>query len=405
MVSQAARLWVTVVLLSSLYRCPASGEQTNSPSKRLCLSEAGAILAAPPITCQPLSACDGEAILKSYLNLFQQCRINASERANERDNFQNRLNYWQSDHVFLFELVEQAHEPHKLILESEQLANNSAAVVPELQRKLLIYSIEAGRIEDALILHLTLKGQWKPNQIVEAIEDDHIVNEAIVEHLLEFIRALPVKRVRADFYKAVALLIRRHQLASKYVTLIFAGDATGVFSTQKERDDHISQPLTVLIHLLRQQLRNLKFEYNLWLADNFPHYYTFYIENIFFFPPELWQKIEKRRLFEISGMFKAKGHRFAAIERFLKFTHQYDARNRANLEKNLPTLARETEQLRKTIEQTGNDSKELARVKKLEESFVNKEQRWNRHNHRSYLHIIKLKGKFGANKMEMERKS
>uniref|UniRef100_A0A182PT35 SG1-2 n=1 Tax=Anopheles epiroticus TaxID=199890 RepID=A0A182PT35_9DIPT len=406
MVSQAAKLWAPtlLLLLASQHRwVSAESAEEKSPLGSHCLSEAGAVLHAPAITCEPLAPCDSEAILKSYHNLYQQCRINASSRTHERDNFLFRLNYWQGDHVFLYEMVQQAHAPVQEVLQSPLLAQQSPNLVPELQRKLLIYSIEAGRIEEALILHLTLKGQWKPKQIVDEIESGRHVNVAIVEHLLDFIRAIPVRAVRSDFYKALAPVMRRYSMATTYVTLLFAGDATGVLANEKERTDYISQQLTVFVHKMREQLRNLQFDYNLWLAERFPRYYTLYFDEIFFFSPPHWPTTEKRRLFEIAGLFKHKGHRFAAIDRFLTFVHQYDSRNRANLERDVPTLARELERLRQTIAQTGNDKQELDRLKKLEEKFVNKKERWNRHNHRSYLHIIKSKGKFGADKMEMER--
>nr|XP_040240385.2 uncharacterized protein LOC120960950 [Anopheles coluzzii] len=398
--SVAVRLWTVLLLLTTA----ASGQQT--PEQSACVSHAGAILTAPLIHCHPLKACDGEAILKPYLALYQQCRINASERANLRDNFLFRLNHWHDDHPFLLETVAKAYEPFKAALESEQDAHRSLRLVPELQRKQLIYSIEAGRLEDAHILHMTLKGQWKPDQIVSAIQDGYHVNPTIMEHLLEFVRAIPVRKERAAYYKAIGPVIRNFKLTLTYVTLLFAGDATGVFDTRKDRDDYISQPLTVFVHMLRWQLANLEFEFHLSLAERFPRYYSLHIEQIFFFAPPHWQKAEKRRLFEIASLFKAKGHRFAAIEQLLKWAHQYAPTRggKAHLEEILPTLALETEKLRRTVEQTGKSSAELVRLKKLEEKFVSKKDRWNTNTYRTYLHMIKTKGKFGQHRMEMERK-
>ena len=77
---------------------------------------------------------------------------------------------------------------------------------------------------------------------------------------------------------------------------------------------------------------------------------------------------------------------------------------KAHLEEILPTLALETEKLRRTVEQTGKSSAELVRLKKLEEKFVSKKDRWNTNTYRTYLHMIKTKGKFGQHRMEMERK-
>uniref|UniRef100_A0A182M3M0 Uncharacterized protein n=1 Tax=Anopheles culicifacies TaxID=139723 RepID=A0A182M3M0_9DIPT len=405
MVPQVARLWATVLLLASLHKCDtavASGQP--SPTKSLCLSEAGAIFNAPAIQCQPLVACNKEEIMKSYHQLHENCHINATERLNLREHFLYRINYWQGDHEFLYSSIEKAHEPHQLVLDAVNLMQRRANLIPELNRKLLIYSIEAGRIEDALLLHLTLQDRWTPKQIVDAIEThpEYRVTEAVVLHLLEFARGLPLKSTRADLYKALMPVMRRHSHLSSYVTLLYAGDATALFTAPNDKKEYVADPYTIVLHSLRNQLRKLQFDYHVWIANKYPRYYTMFLTDIYFFNPEFWKTVEKRRLVEITGMLNAKGHRFQVIEQFLKFAKQYDNRDKYNLEKWLPTLALEVDKLTQLVKQTGNHKNELDRLKKIRESFkityYDDRQMYN-----TYLNTIKNYGKFGKRYMPMEK--
>uniref|UniRef100_A0A2C9H4C9 Uncharacterized protein n=1 Tax=Anopheles maculatus TaxID=74869 RepID=A0A2C9H4C9_9DIPT len=405
MVSPVARLWAMVLLLAALHKCDqaAVSERPPTPASSSCLFEAGAVFGAPPITCQPLVACNGEQILKTYLKINENCRIKASARLHEREHFMARLNYWQDDHAFLYGTIVKAHASHQIVLDMERQVEVSTKLVDELNRKLFIYSIEAGRIEDALLLYVTAKDQWKPQQILDEMQRNPSgVNEVLALHMLEFVRALPIKSLRVEMYKAIMAFLRRNNLNSTYVSLLYAGDVIACFTTEKDKKDYLSLPYGVLLHALRNQLRNLEFDFNVWLANKYPRYYTQFLTEIFFFSPAHWPKIEKRRLFEIASLFKAKGHRFQVIEQFLKFAKQYDSRNVAKLVETLPTLALEVDKLRRTVEQTGNHKKEVDQIKSLQDRF--KMTVWNRRNHRAYLHIIQTEGKFGKKYKELESK-
>ncbi|XP_053662462.1 uncharacterized protein LOC128711603 [Anopheles marshallii] len=405
MVPQVARLWATALLLATLHKCDnAAVSVQQSPAKSSCLAMAGAIFDAPPIQCQPLVACSSEEITQRYLALHEKCRVNATQRHGEREHFLFRINYWQGDHEFLYGLVEKAHQPHPLVLDAEQLAQRGASVTPDLNRKLFIYSIEAGRIEDALLLYLTMENQWTMQQIMEAIENHPVykVTEAVVLHLLEFARGLPLKRTRVEFYKALVPVMRRYKHLSSYVTLLYAGDALPLFSVAKEKKEFVSDPLTIIVHRLRSGLRHLKFDYNVWIANKYPRYYTLFLEDIFFIPQQLWPKLEKRRLFEITSLYHAKGHRFQALTMFLKHV-KFDSRDKNAVRSYLPTLALQVDNLLLKVKQTGNHKHELDRVQKLQDGF-----QFGYYNHKNiyrfYLNDIKVNGKFGKQNMELEKK-
>uniref|UniRef100_A0A1I8JUD9 Salivary gland protein 1-like n=1 Tax=Anopheles funestus TaxID=62324 RepID=A0A1I8JUD9_ANOFN len=404
MVSQVVKLWAAVLLLASLHKCDNAVVSENpSPAKSSCLSEVGAILDAPPIQCKPLVACNREKVLKSYYQLYENCRINASMRLSEREHFLFRINYWQGDHQFLYGLIEKAHESHQHVLDAEYLSHRGPKMIPELNLKLLIYSIEAGRIEDALLLYLTMKNPWTPQQLVKVIvEHPNSVSEVAVLHLLEFARGLPLKSTRADLYKALVPVLGRHELYTSYVLLLYAGDAAAVFTSPKEKADYITNAVFMLFHNLRKELRNLQFDFNVWLANKYPRYYTLYLDDIYTFPHELWDKIEKRRLFEIASMFNAKGHRFQVIEKFLKYVKIYDNRNVYKRNEILPTLALEVDKLESTVKQTGYSKQELDRITKIQDGF-----KIITHDHkqiyRIYLNNIKVNGKLGKQRLEMQK--
>ncbi|XP_052901136.1 uncharacterized protein LOC128307374 [Anopheles moucheti] len=406
MVPQVAKLWATVLLLATLHNC-ASAEVSvqQSPGKSSCLSNAGAIFDAPPIQCRPLVACNSEAMTQSYFAHYQRCRANETARLGEREQFLFRINYWQGDHVFLYGLLEKAHEPHQLVVDAEHLTQRGTGVIPDLNRKLLIYSIEAGRIEDALLLYLTTKNQWTMQQIVDAIGNhpDFKVTEAVGLHMVQFARGLPLKSSRVEFYKALVPLVRRHKLSSSYVTLLYAADAVGLYTEENKgvKKEFVTDPLTVIIHRLRKELQNLQFDYNVWIANTYPRYYTFFQETIFSFAEEVWKKLEKRRLFEITSMFHAKGHRFTAIGQFQKYA-RFDQRDKHALQTYLPTLALELDKLMLKVQQTGNHKHELDRIQILKNNFrIGYYERKDIYH--TYINTIKSNGKFGKRRMEMEK--
>uniref|UniRef100_A0A182Y7N5 Uncharacterized protein n=1 Tax=Anopheles stephensi TaxID=30069 RepID=A0A182Y7N5_ANOST len=401
--SQVARLWAAVLLLAALYSCEEAAVSVRPPTVNSCLFEAGAIFDAPPITCRPLVACDGEQILKAYLKINEACRIKASERLQAREYFLYRVNYWQDDHAFLFSNVIESHANHMVVQDAERLMQLPAKLVDELNLKLLIYSIESGRTQDALLLYTTMKHQWKPSQLLDEIERNPSgVNEVLVLHVLDFARALPIKTVRVELYKALVGVLRRHRLNGSYASLVYAGDVVAIFTAQKDKDTYLSAPYGVVLHRLRNELRQLQLDFNVWVANKFPRHYTQFLAEIFFFVPQTWSAIDRRRLFEIASMFKAKGHRFQVIEVFLKYAKQYDSRNVAKLVETLPTLALEVDNLRRTVEQTGNHKNEVDRIKAIQDRFSTTS--WNRRNYRAYLHIMRTQGKFGKKYLAMESK-
>ncbi|XP_050070133.1 uncharacterized protein LOC126558205 [Anopheles maculipalpis] len=405
MVSQVATLWAAVLLLASMHNCdePAVSERSPTLAKNSCLSEAGAILEAPPIPCQPLVACNGEQIEKAYVKVHETCRIKATQRLNEREYFHARIDYWQGDHVFLFDNIVKSHASHTLMFDAERITQVPTKLIEELNLKLLIYSIEAGRIQDALLLYVTLKDDWKAERILDEIQTNPSgVNEVIVLHVLEFARALPVKNVRVELYKALVVFLRRNNLNSSYVSLLYAADSLAVFTTEKDKKDYFTPPYEAVLKVLRSQLQKQELDFNVWIANKYPPYYTHFITEIFTIDSKTWQTIDKRRLFEIAGMFKAKGHRFQVIEQFLKYAKDYDSRNVSNLVKMMPTLAVEVDNLRRTVEQTGNHKNEVDKIKTLQGLF--KTTFWNRRQYRTYLHIMKTEGKFGKKYIELQSK-
>ncbi|XP_052901039.1 uncharacterized protein LOC128307310 [Anopheles moucheti] len=106
--------------------------------------------------------------------------------------------------------------------------NNSQHEVDELRTRVLVAAIEAGRTSEALTQYLIL-GAWNQWQdIVDRIYQNSRRHPRHIENLLSFIRTLPAREERVEFYH----YLKKHMVEKKdygsYLGAMFAQDARHV---------------------------------------------------------------------------------------------------------------------------------------------------------------------------------
>ncbi|XP_053678707.1 uncharacterized protein LOC128729082 [Anopheles nili] len=402
MVRFIARLWANALLLITLCN-GEDGKAVTAPAKtgNSCLSAAGVVFNLPPVVCRPMASCDQKALLKHYSELHSKCRIDSSERLKDRELFLFRANYWVDDHKFLFELIQNWHQQHSLVLDAEQMIRRTARLGQELRRKLYIYSIEAGRIEDALMLHVTLANHWTAQQIIDAIATNPNINEVVCVHLLEFARSIPVKTYRAELYKAMKPLLVKHNLINTYVVLLYSADAASVLTTPSDKDEYVVKIVGKIVSRLRDLLIEVNFEENLWIAEQYPDYYSYHIATITTFNRQQWHAMIKRRFFEFANMLRPKNLRFHILETSIAHIEMYEKNREKRQLMLLPVLAKEVDRLRSFVMQTGKHKHELQRLEKLEKRFNMGKSK--NPNYQTYLNHFKVNGKMGKKHKELER--
>uniref|UniRef100_A0A182QWI9 Uncharacterized protein n=1 Tax=Anopheles farauti TaxID=69004 RepID=A0A182QWI9_9DIPT len=390
--------WLAVLGTCALF-CPASVTPTAHNSGP-CLAGAGAILKVPTVRCaEPLVACTTHR--ESFIELINQCHADETERIANRESFLFRAKYWQGDHVYLFEELQKAFDRNVLALEAQQSIERNRLLERELRRKLLVYSIEAGRTEDALTLYISEPDQPTPKQLIQDIGTNGKLHEVALEHLLLFVRALPLDKVRKELYRELLPILNRHPLKYSHVAILYACDANSLFPEKDEKKRHIMDVVGRAVEPYQTMLFETQYDENVWLGRHYPVCYRFYLPLIVgYTAADTWNRMEKRRFFEFANLLPNREQRFYVLEESMKLFEENDNKANRNWEL-LPTLAREVDRLEFSVKQGGNNKEELARIQKLRDRFGMNTWFGPRYYH--YLKHYRDEGKFGKANYHIER--
>uniref|UniRef100_A0A182MZN0 SG1-2 n=1 Tax=Anopheles dirus TaxID=7168 RepID=A0A182MZN0_9DIPT len=396
--------WLAVLWTSALLFAAGCRGEFGTPAPivdaGMCLSQAGAIRDVPPVHCHPLGVCDA-TLQPTYVALHQQCRTNDTARKAARESFLFQAKYWQGDHVFLYGLLQKSVARYVAVrAEAPQVIAQQRRLVQELRRKLLVYSIEAGRTEDAVVLYLSMREPPPTKQLLGDLATNGALHEVLLEHVLTFVRALPIADLRKELYKGIMPLLSRNGLKRTYAVLVYVVDAVGLFPEKNELLRYIGQPVREMVERLRGQMVRTQYDENAWIANNYPHYYTYFINELTTFATSVWEGMEKLRFYEFSSMLTNKLHRFVVLEAGMKLFEKHDHQHMRESDL-LPTLAVEVDKLQVTVRQTGSQQKERMRMKHLQDRFGM--GGWFTRRYRNYLVHAQHKGKFGTHNLELER--
>uniref|UniRef100_A0A182MDS6 Uncharacterized protein n=1 Tax=Anopheles culicifacies TaxID=139723 RepID=A0A182MDS6_9DIPT len=170
------------------------------------------------------------------------------------------------------------------------LFNNSNAEIVELRTRVLVTAIEAGRTAEALTQYLML-GAWDRFQdIVDQIYQNSRRHPQHIENLLAFIRALPARQERLDFYHYLKKRMVEHKDYESYLGAMFAQDARHVVydvdGTTALNESDVAALYTTMIDgaaaFFRRALLTGAERYDLILLDrNYPELFDLLFEPMF----------------------------------------------------------------------------------------------------------------------------
>lgn len=174
------------------------------------------------------------------------------------------------------------------ILSTTKLKDNSD--LNELRTRVLVTAIEAGRTTEALTQYLML-GAWDRCQdIVDRIYQNSGRHRKNIENLLGFIRALPAREERLEFYHHLKKRMVEHKDYESYLGAMFAQDARHVvFDVDGKtplNDSNVAALYTTMIDGAAGYFRNALLtgaeRYDLILLDrNYPELFDLLFEPMF----------------------------------------------------------------------------------------------------------------------------
>ncbi|XP_049291001.1 uncharacterized protein LOC125767978 [Anopheles funestus] len=105
---------------------------------------------------------------------------------------------------------------------------HSYSELEELRTRVLIAAIEAGRTSEALTQYLILAAWDRLQDIVDRIYQNTRCHPQHIENLLGFIRALPARQERLEFYRYLKKRMVEQKDYESYLGAMFAQDARSV---------------------------------------------------------------------------------------------------------------------------------------------------------------------------------
>ncbi|KFB38834.1 SG1D salivary protein precursor [Anopheles sinensis] len=365
-----------VALIVVTIHCAASQPEEKKSKDYFCILKEQASSKQPPAVCQPLEACDPAPLLQHYDNVQKECQVSASKRRDDKAGFPFQLDYWYGDLLFLFDgLKNKTLESASLFVEAERIEKANAPTTLELEQKHFVYSIEAGRLQDALLAYLTMPTQMTPNEIVTVISGNPKVNEAVLLNYLYFVRAIPDRSQRLEFYKAFKPVLYKHNLNATYMALVYSVEVfhyVNGTNDYKTYHEDISTPFIVKCKELMMQNRYAEI---LWVEKHFPDYFAFEIPLFTSFNRDEWKvKLDQKQLYEQANNLARIRNRLRVFERIVEKTYVHGVGGYnipyADALGMLQSLANQVDKLESALVKDGKDPKLMKRLKEVQDSFV-----------------------------------
>ncbi|XP_050075233.1 uncharacterized protein LOC126562706 [Anopheles maculipalpis] len=271
------RVVVSCLLLLAVTDTEVTGAYLDAPSSTYCTIPPNVIHGKQPAPTDLIVTCNRrrQEYDESVKQAVQAIRDHIMKQMQATDPIQIEVNKFTADLPTMLANARKSEARREL---------------DELRTRVLVAAIEAGRVPDALAQYFIL-GAWAQwEEIVDRIYKNPNPNPRHIENLLGFIRAVPGKGDRLDFYHQ----LKKHMVEKKeyesYLGAMFAQDARHVvFDTDGKtplNDSDVAALHTTMIdgaaRYFRRVLLTGEERYDLILLDrNYPELFDLVFEPMF----------------------------------------------------------------------------------------------------------------------------
>uniref|UniRef100_A0A182M655 Uncharacterized protein n=1 Tax=Anopheles culicifacies TaxID=139723 RepID=A0A182M655_9DIPT len=302
---------------------------------------------------------------QAYLELKQRCKQAYDERTAKVNAIYNKLPKYMSDvgrNVNLLKESLRNDMPNLQAMVNEQKGLLEAAwkYGAQLQRELMLTSMESDHMQRALMLHSILVNSSLQDMMQESYRY-HGHNSRMVARMLKFVRLLPAAEERVEMYKQLAGLLKSNKQDECYPAVIFASD---VAELKDRYPSESGQFASKVLERWQAQLLAGNFNEVLMFAQDYPDYFAHVEQDLYAALKKQWSVQALSRMVSLPNMLPAAAQRVAAFRATLEalLQHQAEQRNDAYLMR----LAHEMTKLEATLESDNAETrKALEDVKKL----------------------------------------
>uniref|UniRef100_A0A182SZ78 Uncharacterized protein n=1 Tax=Anopheles maculatus TaxID=74869 RepID=A0A182SZ78_9DIPT len=212
---------------------------------------------------------------QAYLELKQRCKQAHDERTAKVNEMYEKLPKYiveMNSRVNLLQESLRADLPSLQDMVNEQKGLLEAAwrYGAQLQRELLLTSMESNRMQRALMLHSMLVNSSLTEMMQESYKY-HGGNSRMVARMLKFARKIPAADERVEVYKQLAQLLKSNNQNDRYPAIIFSQDAKQL--EERYKPDQAEYQDKVVARWQAQLLVG-NFHEVLMFAQDFPEYYA-----------------------------------------------------------------------------------------------------------------------------------
>ncbi|XP_058126864.1 uncharacterized protein LOC131268645 [Anopheles coustani] len=393
--------WLIALIVVTV-DCGASQPQVEKSKDTFCILKEQASSKQPPGVCNPLEPCDAAPLLQHYDDVRKECLASASKRSAQNAGLLFQLNYWHGELLFFFDLLKKyTSENASLVVDAEREDKVNVQVEVELERQHLVYSIEAGRLEDALLAHLKMPTQMTPKEIVTVIAGNPKIDEAVLLNFLHFVRAIPEEAQRLQFYKAFKPVLYKHDLQKNYMALLYSVEVFPLVSVTNDYKEFYTDVVTPLIVKWKEQMFQNWYLEIFWAEKHFPDYFDFAIASFTTFSRNEWTKrLDQKELYAQVNYLDRLSNRVTMYERIIDNTLIHgigkDSKTDREAQNMLRSFANQVDRLETALVKNGKDQQLMMRLKAIQDSFARLHKRRGRGhwNYKLYLRNFKLEGRY-----------
>lgn len=395
----SVRCWLVGLLV-----VVASASEVAKKSKdHFCILNEQAIAQKPPAVCHPLEPCDGATLAQHYEGVRKQCLAAAAKRRDAMSGFLFQMNYWHGDFTFFFNLMKKTHEEkYRTALAVERASKETGSEVrDELVRKHFIYSVETGRLADALYIYTTIPNQPTATEVMAVIGDNpNGVNEAVLRNVLYFVKVIPDKPRRVEFYRALKPVLYKHKIEKTYLAVLYGIEAHPSIHRTGDYQEYYHDVVNPVVAKWKGQMFSAQYNEILWVEQHFPLYFAFLIPALTVFTRDEWtKKLDQYELYEQVNNLQRLANRVTMYERIVDNTLVFgvgkNTKTDMEAQQMLRGFANQVDKLQRALEKAGRDPKLMKRLEAVQGSFAKLHKRRGREhwNYKLYLENFKKYGR------------
>lgn len=302
---------------------------------------------------------------QAYLELKQRCKQAHDEREAKVAAIYNNLPKYITEVGMRVNLLKESLRndlPNLQAMVNEQKGLLEAAwkYGAQLQRELMLTSMESDHMQRALMLHSILVNSSLQDMMQESY-GYHGNNSRMVARMLKFVRLLPSAAERVEMYKQLAGLLKSNKQDERYPAVIFASD---VKELKDRSPSDAAQFESKVLERWQAQLLGGNFNEVLMFAQDYPDYYAHVEQDLYAALKKQWSVPALTRMIPLPNILPVAAQRVAALRAILEalLEHQAEQRNDAYLMR----LAHEMTKLEASLESDNAEPrKSLEDVKKL----------------------------------------